>query len=262
MSEIEVNGIKLHYEIEGEGFPLILLHGLSDDLNYWMFLPKEYYETFKIIKIDLRGHGKTELGNQELSMELLADDIYKLIQKLEIEECNILGFSLGGCIAISLAEKYPNLIKKLVLLSTYAKLNENGIQCLKNFENSLDISYESFFDTIITHVLPEPVYNEVKEDLEEIKAMKSETTNLDWLKKIIQVNYTFDGEKDLDKITAETLVICADEDDFILSELSETINEKIANSKLIKIEFVKHNLFIGEYIEKLNKLIFEFLLDE
>ncbi len=113
MSEIKINEIKLNYKIEEEGFPLIFLHGLFDDLDYWIYLDERLSELFKVIKIDLRGHGKSELGNEKLSMELMADDIYKLIKHLGINECYLVGFSLGGCISLCLAEKYLNLLKNL-----------------------------------------------------------------------------------------------------------------------------------------------------
>ena len=82
MTFININDNTLNFNIEGNGFPVVLIHGFSDDLNYWNFISNELKKYFTVITLDLRGHGKTPLGDKPITIELLGDDVYKLLEKL------------------------------------------------------------------------------------------------------------------------------------------------------------------------------------
>ena len=261
MSIIEINSVKLNYKIEGEGFPLVLIHGFSNDLNYWNNLDKSIYENFKVIRMDLRGHGKSDLANNEVSVELLSSDIMKLLEKIDINKFNLIGFSLGGSIAINIAEKYPERVNKLVLLSTFAKADSTIENYFKEFNNCLNKSFSEYYDYILKYVLPEDLIVKHRESLDEIKIAKSKTVCCKNLIKVLPVGLNFDGEKDLDKITAQTLIVSSKLDELTKTELSHTLNEKIANSTYIQLDYGKHDLFVGKNKSKLNKLLLKFLKD-
>jgi pimeloyl-ACP methyl ester carboxylesterase len=114
----DVNGIKLYYEIHGAGEPLILLHGGLGVIE--MFGPNlaALAERRQVVGVDLQGHGRTADIDRPLSVELMAGDIAALIKHLELERPDIMGYSLGGGVAVMTALRYPELIGKLVVVST------------------------------------------------------------------------------------------------------------------------------------------------
>lgn len=117
----DVNGIKLYYETHGAGKPLILLHGGLGAIE--MFGPNlpALANGRQVIAVDLQGHGRTADIDRPLSVELMADDIAALIKRLKLERPDIMGYSLGGGVALMTAIRHPELVGKLVLVSTPIK---------------------------------------------------------------------------------------------------------------------------------------------
>ena len=93
---LKLNIMNLNYVVEGKGEPLIFLHWLSDDLKFWEVLTSTLNEKYQVIRIDLRGHGESELGDDEISIATYADDLKNLLDDLQIDAGNLVGFSLGG----------------------------------------------------------------------------------------------------------------------------------------------------------------------
>ena len=117
----EVNGIKLYYEIRGSGRPLVLLHGgLGAGEMFGPNLPA-LAKGRQVIAVDLQGHGRTADIDRPLSVELMADDIAALIKHLELGRADIMGYSLGGGVAMQTAVRHPDVVNKLVLVSTVWK---------------------------------------------------------------------------------------------------------------------------------------------
>ena len=113
----QVNGISLYYESHGAGRPLILLHGgLGSGEMFGPILPA-LAERHRVIAPDLQGHGRTADIDRPIDMRLMADDIAALIVHLGLEKADVLGYSLGGGVAMFLASRYPDKVDKLVLVS-------------------------------------------------------------------------------------------------------------------------------------------------
>src|SRR6185369_11234117 len=114
----EVNGITLYYEIHGEGKPVVLLHGGIGAIE--MFGPNLWAlaRGHRVIAVDLQGHGRTADIDRPITLEHMADDIAALIKHLEIGKADIVGYSLGGGVALQTAIRHPELVNNLVLVST------------------------------------------------------------------------------------------------------------------------------------------------
>lgn len=112
-----VNGLKLYYEIHGTGEPLILLHG--GVVGITMFGPNlsALSEKRKVIAVELQGHGHTADIDRPLSFEAMADDIAALMKHLNIEKADVMGYSLGGGVALQVVIRHPELVRKLVIVS-------------------------------------------------------------------------------------------------------------------------------------------------
>jgi pimeloyl-ACP methyl ester carboxylesterase len=117
-----VNGLKLYYELQGAGKPLVLLHGGGSTIesNFARVLPA-LAKTHQVIAIELQAHGHTADINRVLSFEQDADDVSALLQHLHIEKADILGFSNGGTTALQVAIRHPKQVNKLVLASALFK---------------------------------------------------------------------------------------------------------------------------------------------
>ena len=123
----EANGIKISYDLKGKGFPLILIHGFGSKKEIWKPQIIDFSKKYKTITFDLRGTGKTNRPNYPYTMELFADDIKGLIDYLKIESVHLIGRSLGGMIAQNFVLKYPQNVKKLVLIASNAIFDDESV---------------------------------------------------------------------------------------------------------------------------------------
>ncbi|CAM5440036.1 alpha/beta hydrolase [Streptomyces spiroverticillatus] len=120
MSHAEVNGLSLYYEEHGAaspGVPLVLLHGGLGSGEMFLPLLPELGKDRRVILVDLQGHGRTADIDRPLRAELMADDIAALIGRLGVEQADILGYSLGGKVALRTALQHPSLVRRLVVVS-------------------------------------------------------------------------------------------------------------------------------------------------
>lgn len=121
-SYADVNGLLLHYEDHGAGEPLILLHGGFGAAGLLGPILPALAAGRRVIAVDLQGHGRTPDIDRPLRPELLADDIAALIRHLGLEQADLMGYSLGGAVALRTAIQHPTLIRRLVLVSVpYAR---------------------------------------------------------------------------------------------------------------------------------------------
>ncbi|HEX6628251.1 MAG TPA: alpha/beta hydrolase [Gemmatimonadaceae bacterium] len=118
-----VNGIKLYYEIHGSGKPLVLLHGGLGAIE--MFGPnlQALAKGRQVIGVDLQGHGRTADIDRPLSVLYMADDVAALIKHLGIARTDVMGYSLGGGVALQIAIRHPEVVNKLVVVSTPFRRN-------------------------------------------------------------------------------------------------------------------------------------------
>lgn len=116
-----LNGLKMYYGVSGSGRPLILLHGgVGASEMFSPLLPKIAVKR-QVIAVHLQAHGRTADIGRPLSFELMADDISELIRHLGFERADIMGYSLGGGVALQTAIRHPDAVGKLVLVSTVVK---------------------------------------------------------------------------------------------------------------------------------------------
>ncbi len=112
-----VNGLNLYYEIHGAGEPLILLHGGVGAIQMFGEVLPSLAQNRRVVAVDLQAHGRTADIDRELRFELMAGDIAALIKHLGIEEADVMGYSLGGGVALRTAIQHPEVVRKLVLVS-------------------------------------------------------------------------------------------------------------------------------------------------
>jgi pimeloyl-ACP methyl ester carboxylesterase len=119
----DVNGVHLYYEVHGAGRPLVLLHGGLGALE--MFGPNlpALARGRQVIALDLQGHGRTADIDRPITMEALADDVAALIKHLGLPRADVMGYSMGGWVALQLGIRHPELVGKLVVVSAPLRRN-------------------------------------------------------------------------------------------------------------------------------------------
>ncbi len=115
-----VNGLKMYYEIHGsgEGEPLVLLHGSFMTItNNWAHWLPELSKSRRVIAVEMQGHGRTADIERDIKDENLADDIAAMLDYLKIERADLLGYSMGGGVAMQVAFRHPDKVRKVVSVS-------------------------------------------------------------------------------------------------------------------------------------------------
>ncbi|MER7892494.1 alpha/beta fold hydrolase [Micromonospora sp. NPDC094482] len=117
MSYAEVNGLRLWYESHGDGRPLVLLHGGFGAAETFAPMLPALSERHRVIGVDLQGHGRTADADRPLRYESMADDVAALLRHLDLPAADLLGYSLGGGVALRVAIQHPALVRRLVVVS-------------------------------------------------------------------------------------------------------------------------------------------------
>src|SRR5206468_1456057 len=117
MSYANVNGINLYYETHGAGRPLVLLHGGLGSGELFVPALSQLAEHHQVVVPDLQGHGRTADIDRPIDVRLMADDIAALVDHLGLDRPDVVGYSLGGGVALHTAAKYPGKVRRLVAAS-------------------------------------------------------------------------------------------------------------------------------------------------
>ena len=270
----DVNGIKLCYEVKGEGEPLILVHGFGSNKEGWIAQFEPLSKYFKVIRFDNRNGGKSDRPNIPNTAEMLADDVRGLLDYLQIEKAHIIGWSLGGIIVQSFAIKYPNRIKKVILINTVMGApNTQGVEMLKNnhiatLKARKEDPEQAFWDGARLGYY----YSFRKEMMANPNKKFYDLWSVDDLKKIENLNPPTKQdiinqsnallqkitEDDLKKIINPTLLIASSHDKLTSSNSMIEMHNVIPNSILTIIQKAGHSSPISRAPE-INKLIIEFL---
>jgi len=193
-----VNGLKMYYEVYGQGKPLLLLHGAFNTIPmaFGMLIP-ELSKTRQVIAVEMQGHGRTADIDRPFSFESMADDVAALLKYLKKDSADIFGYSMGGCIAWQVAIRHPEAVKKLVIASAVYK-------------------YEGWTPetrAILPNITPEVFeHTPIKSEYDSLAPdPKHWTEFINKMKKFIIIPYDFGAEK-IRAIKSPTLIIVGDGD--------------------------------------------------
>ena len=178
--KINVNNVDIHYEVYGKGNPIILLHGNSETHEIFDKLIEKLKDNYKVYAIDSRCHGESEDSN-DISYNLMRDDIIDFIKKLELKKPILYGFSDGGIIGLLIAIKEPELLSRLIISG--ANLNPEGMK-----KSMLILSKVGYF--LSRNKLFKMMITEPNIKLEELQDIKIPTIILAGEKDVIKLEHT------------------------------------------------------------------------
>jgi pimeloyl-ACP methyl ester carboxylesterase len=194
-----INSLEMYYEVHGEGEPLIMIHGGLGGVAEFGQLPSLLSETRQVIAVELQAHGRTADIDRPLSFEFMADDIAALIEHLGFENADIMGFSMGGGVALQTATRHPEVVRRLVLVST--AYSTEGIH--QEFRAGMaGMSAESAAMMLETPMYQ--LYSSVAPNLENWATLVAK------LGELLRPDY--DWSEDVAGITIPTLIIAGDSD--------------------------------------------------
>ena len=228
----------LYYEVHpshaDEAPILILLHGNGEDMSIFEGHIEPLLPYYTIIAVDSRGQGKSSRGKQPLSYELFAADLFTLINKLQIGNFLILGFSDGGNTALELALRHQERIAAMILIG--ANLSPDGLNPMVRKGLQLQLVGKGL----------KGVFTRGKKDDSELVRLMLEHPNI--------------SPEQLEKITVPTLVITG-EQDMIKDEHSELIARSLPNARRVVIAKAGH-FVIKDAPAEFDRAVFEFLMED
>lgn len=264
MPKKKIEDIELYYETHGNGYPLIMIMGLSANIDWWnpKFL-KAMEKQYKILIFDNRDAGRSDNISQPYRIKDLATDVVKLMNKLTIDKAHILGISMGGMIAQELVLNYPDKVDKLVLASTNCG-NPKSVLPSKKVLARLTQNWKGYAEAeIIDEFIPllytDEFINNNPQTIEETKnrMLKAPITPEAYQRQINAI-LQFNTGRRLKEITHPTLVLHGTEDILLPPENGEIIAEEIPNAELKIFENIGHALFSHKN-EKVPQAVLKFL---
>lgn len=270
----KINGLKLCYAEYGKGDPIILIHGIGGKKETWIAQITELSNHFRTITFDIRGVGKSDRPNIPYTMEMLADDISGLMNYLKIDKTHIIGRSLGGMIAQYFTLKYPEKVKKLVLMTTNPRVpDEQAAEFikkgrLKEIKELKKDPNEAFWEK--SRLLFHKNFRKKMKENPERKfygifsaqdLIEESTKNPSRPQDIENLSHTLRSHDILDQIhniNQETLLISGSHDRLTPKISMREINKRISNSRIEIIRNSGHFLHLSHALE-VNRILIEFL---
>ncbi len=203
-----VNGIKVYYEVYGQGMPIVLLHGAfyTIEMNWSQLIP-ELSKHRKVIAVEMQGHGHSPYSDRELSITTLASDIEKVLDYLKIDRADVAGYSMGGSVAYQFAVQSPKRLRRLVIISSTYK-TEGWLPMVNK-------AFDNFKPEIFNNTPLQTAYDAVAPDT--TKWPKFLKSMFDFAK--VPFNC---GDSNIAKITSPVLIISGDNDGLDKVELMKT----------------------------------------
>jgi pimeloyl-ACP methyl ester carboxylesterase len=130
MPVVKANDINLYYEVHGQGFPLVLIAGIGYHSGCWFSVLPHFSRELQVVVFDNRGVGRSDEPVMDYSIEMFADDTAGLLRAIGITRAHVLGRSMGGAIAQQMALRHPEMVEKLVLVSTLSETSPFGLLVL------------------------------------------------------------------------------------------------------------------------------------
>ncbi|MFW9882281.1 MAG: alpha/beta fold hydrolase [Candidatus Thorarchaeota archaeon] len=264
MPNTQVNDINIYYEIHGEGFPVIMIMGLSGDVNWWTSeIIKPTSQNFKTIIFDNRGAGRTDKPKIEYSIKMFADDTIGLMDALNIERAHIDGASMGGMIAQEIAINYPERVEKLVLCCTHCGGSKQILpsnEILQRMADPRERTPEEYVDEIVPLIFTEDFIKDNPKFVDSYRQkMLMTPIPFDSYQRQVRAIMSYSSAMKLKKIMAPTIIFHGTEDVVVPPGNAEILAKRIPNAKVVMLDDAGHILFQPNPERVVNTTI-EFLL--
>lgn len=256
--EITVNGLRVSYDLAGEGETVVLIHGLGMDKGVWWQQWDPLTAKYRVLRYDVRGHGASDVPPGPYSLRLFADDLIALCDALGIASAHLVGVSMGGMIAQTAALVAPERVRSLVLCDTSSSYVGEASRV---FEERADLVEREGMGPIVLPTLERWLtarYRAAHSDLvDRVAVTLRNTDDNGYVAACRAVGALALGDQ-ISRIDCPTLVIVGAEDKSTPPEMAREIASKIKGARLEIIPEAAH-LVPVEAAEQFNALVLSFL---
>ena len=260
----KINNVDLNYEIAGQGKAIVCVHGYTGSSQDWADQITVLSPNHMVVALDLRGHGKSAAPTREedYTLPIMTDDVFKLMETLNIEKCCLMGHSLGGFIALQFALEHPDMLGALVLVGTsagelarapgFAELRQKLNELART--QGLEAAFE--YDAAYNPQRIEAFRRHPEQ--REITRKKVLATSVDGYVYIWgAISKRQPVTSRLSEIKVPTIIFWGEED-AVMEDGSQTLKKGIANSELVTVKNVGHSPHF-EAPDVFNEKLLEFL---
>ena len=253
--------MKLNYQSYGEGFPLIILHGLFGMLDNWHTVGRMLERHFRVLAVDQRNHGRSP-HSPELNYGVMADDIRDFMTQHEISSAFLLGHSMGGKVAMTTALRNPDLVEKLVVIDiaprSYPSFHDSILEALTSLTLSDFSSRQSIDQALSSRILEVPVRQFLMKNL-----ARNDDGSFRWKMNlaviVAQYSEILKGIESNTTFVKPTLFVRSMKSSYISEQDVQEIERLFPNSSIV--DFGTGHWVHAEEPERLTKIVTEFLLE-
>lgn len=231
------------YEIQGDGFPIIFIHGVGSRKHSWNAVINNLKDNYLCVTYDLRGHGDSILpGDNNFIMDDLVNDVEELRSLLKLQKTHLIGHSLGGQIGPAYTLKFPTRVKTLTMLSTAAfRTKEQKQRTLDLIEEMKKKGIDAVITNLISRWYTEEFATSNPDIVSERITMLKEM-NIETFLRVFWIYATYTMEDWLSKINVPTLLITGENDLACNPILNKKMSDSIKGSKLEILKNLKHSI--------------------
>ncbi|MGA2367662.1 MAG: alpha/beta hydrolase [Dehalococcoidia bacterium] len=248
----DAGGVKIYYEVVGQGDPLVLIQGYGHNLLHWGTLPAEFAKLqYQVTLIDNRGVGRSDKPDAPVTIAGMADDVCKVLDDLSIKKASVFGVSMGGMIAQEFALNHADRLVNLVLGCTTCggphsvPPTPEGAKILFDYNYLAGMTPEQRSREIFRFLCTDEFIDSSPEDLRYYHEVTTQyPTPLYVFVRQAQAISTFDAWERLPRIKSPTMIICGTSDQIIPFKNSEILEERIPGAELTLLQDKLHSFFI------------------
>lgn len=241
--DIKLNGITICYDDLGnESIPIIFVHGFPFDKSSWYPQMEFFKQTHRVITYDIRGFGKSTIGEEELSMRLFADDLVKLMDGLEISKAIVCGLSMGGYILLNAAYRYAERFEAIILSDTQCIADSSEMK-IKRSETIAQIKadgLDDFAEGYVNNIFCQESMDTKKELVEKMRNVILSTSTTTITATLHALAQRWQMWPSLKEISVPTLILSGKEDKITPRVQSEYMLKNITNTTMKSIDKAGH----------------------
>ena len=262
MPKVRANGIEIYYEEAGSGEPLLMIIGFGGDHQAWACQVPAFVEKYRVITIDNRGAGQSDVPDVAYSTRMMADDAVGVLDALGIERAHVLGVSMGGMIAQEVALNHPRRVRSLQLHCTYARADQYMLALMESWRSiRAKATQEEWMRTVALWLFAPATYRERPEFVEVVVqtalANPFPFSDVGFLRQGDAVR-THDTLERLPALTCPTLISVGDEDILVPPRFSRQLAAALPKAHFRTFPHLAHGYF-WEDPTQFNTMCLDFL---
>lgn len=173
---LELEKGKVHYKLSGHGPSVVLLHGFLEDMSIWEYFFKKLSRNYQVLAVDLPGFGKSSVYSSIHTMEFMAGTVNSILEKESINECIVVGHSMGGYVALALAEKYTEKMNGIILFHSHAAADDEQAKLNRNRTiEAVNQNHKGFINSFIPLIFAKENQNKFADNIDALKEIATNT---------------------------------------------------------------------------------------